>query len=143
MEPKITASVSKGVGTERLLRVPAVDRPLGERNRQHGLRIVDPRGSEFGGGPVAVTRVVNKYKEPFDVYIGRPSIFGNPYKIGKNANRAEVLVAYSVYFEVRIEKDEDFRKEVEKLKGKRLGCYCKPLPCHGDVIVDWLETKLK
>lgn len=142
MEPEIATGVSKGGDAERHLRIPSVDGTLAERHRQHGLRVVVPRGREFGGGPVAVTRVVNKYKEPFDVYIGRPSIFGNPYKIGK-ATREEVVLAYSIYFDMRINKDEKFRKAVEALRGKRLGCYCKPLPCHGDVIVDWLETKSK
>lgn len=89
----------------------------------------------------SITTVVNiKTDKKFDVYIGRPSKFGNPYRIGKGQTRSEVLLAYSVYFEVRMNKDDDFRKAVEALRGKTLGCYCKPQPCHGDVIADWLNT---
>ena len=85
------------------------------------------------------TGVVNKRKEPYDVYIGRPSIFGNPLKIGVDGNREEVVRKYKDYFYGRLENDEEFKTKVLGLKGKTLGCYCKPLPCHGDVIVEYQE----
>lgn len=85
------------------------------------------------------TRVVNKNNnEWYDVYIGRGSKFGNPYEIGKDGSREEVIEKYREWFMKKIKK-ERFRKEVLKLKGKKLGCYCSPKPCHGDVIVEWLE----
>lgn len=86
------------------------------------------------------TTVVHCKKESYDVYIGRPSIFGNPYTIGKDGDREEVLVAYQVYFDKRIESDKEFRDAVEQLKGKRLGCWCKPLACHGDIIAEYLDS---
>lgn len=87
-----------------------------------------------------MTTLANIHKrEAYDVYIGRPSPFGNPYKIGKGQTREEVIAAYEVYFTVKVEKDADFKRQVEALKDKVLGCYCKPAPCHGDVIVKWLD----
>ena len=38
------------------------------------------------------TRVVNCKKEPYDVYIGRPSKWGNPFKIGRDGSRQEVIL---------------------------------------------------
>lgn len=85
------------------------------------------------------TRVANKYKEKCDVYIGRPSIFGNHFKIGIDGNREEVIEKYRAYFYKRLESDRHFKLEVLSLRGKVLGCFCKPLPCHGDVIVEYLN----
>jgi len=45
-----------------------------------------------------VTRVVNKYHEDYDVYIGRGSKWGNPYVIGKDGNREEVIKQYEEWF---------------------------------------------
>ena len=84
------------------------------------------------------TTVVNLRKEKHDAYIGRGSIFGNPFYIGKDGNREQVIEKYKKYFEKKLE-DNRFRHEVLKLKGKVLGCYCKPLACHGDVIAEYLN----
>jgi hypothetical protein len=84
------------------------------------------------------TRVVNKKKEPWDVYIGRGSAFGNRYIIGKDGTRKEVIAKYRKWFVKMLRKDR-FHRAVMKLKGKRLGCFCKPKACHGDVIVEYLE----
>jgi len=86
-----------------------------------------------------MTTVVNRAKEQHDVYIGRPSIFGNPYRVSRDCPRAEAITKYRVWFLKRIERDKKFRAYVEALRGKRLGCYCAPLACHGDVIVEWLN----
>ena len=43
------------------------------------------------------TVVVNKRLEKCDIYIGRPSLFGNPFKIGKDGTRAEVIEKYEAY----------------------------------------------
>ena len=76
-------------------------------------------------------KVVNKYKEPFDVYIGRGSKWGNPFKIGhEGASRAEVIQMYEVYM-----RGSSLRDQLYELDDKVLGCFCKPLACHGDVLV--------
>lgn len=87
-----------------------------------------------------MTKVVNKFKEPFDVYIGRPSIFGNTFEIGVDGDRNLVIGKFTAYFYDCIGTNENFRKSVEKLKGKTLGCYCSPKPCHGDVIARYLDN---
>lgn len=87
-----------------------------------------------------MTTVVNKYKSKFDVYIGRPSIFGNPYAIGKDGTRDEVIEKYFHYFNNRIINDPIFLEEVLKLKDKILGCFCSPQKCHGDIIVNFLNN---
>jgi hypothetical protein len=52
----------------------------------------------------SITSIHNKYKETFEVYIGRPSIFGNPFTIGKDGSREEVIIKYKTYFYDRIKK---------------------------------------
>ena len=86
--------------------------------------------------------VVNKYESPFDVYIGRGSIWGNPFVIGKHGNRAEVIAMYRKYLWRRMSHGQVSLDDLLALDGKRLGCFCKPLPCHGDVIkaaVEWAK----
>jgi hypothetical protein len=41
--------------------------------------------------------VVHCKKEPFDIYIGRPSIWGNPFEIGKDGGRTDVIEKYEVW----------------------------------------------
>jgi hypothetical protein len=88
-----------------------------------------------------VTRVVNLYKEPFDVYIGRPGKgqsgeFGNPYK---GMPKQEAIALFRKYFYKRLKDDPIFNRRVRSLKGKRLGCFCAPKNCHGDVIAEYLN----
>lgn len=86
--------------------------------------------------PGIVVRVdrANRY----DVYIGRPSIWGNPFshKPGTLAqfrvkDRAEAIAAYERW----IQTQPDLLARLPELRGKVLGCWCAPMPCHGDVLV--------
>jgi len=99
------------------------------------------------------TKVVNLRKEPFDVYIGRAGrgrsgYFGNPVIIGKKCpvccevhrNGGSTLPCYTECFNRRMARDLEFRRRICELRGKTLGCFCKPGPCHGDVIVAWLNA---
>jgi hypothetical protein len=93
-----------------------------------------------------ITKVVNLRKEPYDVYIGRTGkgqdgYFGNPYEIGKDGDREQVIAKYKNYFNTKIIYDEEFRKRILELKGKTLGCFCKPLACHGDIIRSYLDRE--
>lgn len=85
------------------------------------------------------TEVINTYKtkDLNYIYIGRGSPFGNPFVIGKDGTREEVIEKYRSYFKGRLE-DPIFRSMVMRLKGKKLGCFCKPQHCHGTVILEWL-----
>ena len=96
------------------------------------------------GAPV-LTTVVNLLADPYDVYIGRPGrgrdgSFGNPFRIGPHGSRAQVLERFQQYFRHRLATDPAFRHRVEALRGKRLGCFCKPLACHGDIIADHVNS---
>ena len=84
---------------------------------------------------MAETRVVNKVRESFDVYIGRPSKWGNPFLIGKDGSREMVIKSYKQW--VNHPEQVQLRADIKvELKGKRLGCYCKPKACHGDVLAE-------
>ena len=74
-----------------------------------------------------------------DVYIGRGTPFGNIFRIGVDGDREQVLAKYKEYFYRRLT-DPIFRSKVLELKGKVLGCWCKPLACHGDIIAEYLNT---
>jgi hypothetical protein len=102
------------------------------------------RHQERKSEPTMQTVVVNIYKEQFDVYIGRAGrgqdgYFGNPFRIGCGMSREDAVQRFQRYFIDRIEKDSEFKWRVLAVKGKRLGCFCKPKACHGDVIADWLN----
>lgn len=85
----------------------------------------------------SVTKVVNLRKEKYDVYIGRPSKWGNPFVSGRDGDRKEVIDKYRSY----IMNNYELLNSLEELRGKKLGCFCKPLACHGDVLVDLLERR--
>lgn len=77
------------------------------------------------------------------VYIGRPTIFGNPIRLADPTDEGErerVIVQYAEYFQTRIASDAVFRRAVEALRGRDLGCWCAPRRCHGEVILAWLAT---
>lgn len=84
------------------------------------------------------TIVVNCNKDDYDVYIGRPSLFGNPFIIGKDGTRNEVIEKYHKW----IIQQPLVMQEIKKLKGKRLGCYCAPLKCHGDILAELANNLL-
>jgi hypothetical protein len=77
------------------------------------------------------TTVVNKDIMDFDVYIGRGSKWGNPYRIGPDGTREEVIKKYILYLLAHPDLIEQAKVE---LKDKVLGCFCKPLDCHGDIL---------
>jgi len=88
-----------------------------------------------------MSKVVHFKKHPYDVYIGRPSKWGNPFshKDGtlaefKMATREEAIAAYRKW----ITEGEGMHllDDLHELKGKVLGCWCKPLACHGDVLAE-------
>lgn len=78
--------------------------------------------------------VVNKYKSEYDVYIGRGSIWGNPFPVGEHGTRQAVIAKYSKHLADCLLNGTIKVSDLAQLKGKRLGCFCHPKPCHGDVI---------
>lgn len=106
-----------------------------------------------------MTRVISIRQAPTDwqnnnqyVYIGRAGkgmngTFGNPIVIGKvcmicgdvHSTGGSTLPCYKEYLLTRMATDEAFATAVKSLKGKTLVCFCKPAPCHGDVIASILN----
>lgn len=76
-----------------------------------------------------------------EVYIGRPSRWGNRYVIGRHGSRAEVISKYREYILGAIEEKpaliETMRRE---LRGKKLVCHCAPKACHGDVLAELVDA---
>jgi len=107
-----------------------------------------PKDSDTISIMMEKTRAVNVKNRNCDVYIGRanktydenkPSLFCNPFRLQDGFSREQAIEFFRAYFYYRLEHDEKFRKAVQKLKGKTLGCWCHPKACHGDVIVEYLE----
>jgi hypothetical protein len=86
-------------------------------------------------------KVVNLYKESYDVYIGRPrsgdstSIWANPFKLYCEDCRDEIIYNYRKHLWKQIQQGIVTRDMLIALDGKILGCFCKPKSCHGDVII--------
>jgi len=88
---------------------------------------------------MARTTVVH-LREAHDVYIGRGrGIWGNPYKIGPDGTREEVLQKYRAYLLASPNLLAQARRE---LRGRRLGCFCKPLACHGDILAELVDQEV-
>lgn len=85
------------------------------------------------------TKVVHYKRDEYDIYIGRPSKWGNPFFIGRDGSRKEVIEKYREW----IMNQPELLKEIPKLKGKRLGCFCSPKPCHGDVLAELADMEIK
>jgi hypothetical protein len=83
--------------------------------------------------------VVHCKKNKYDVYIGRPSKWGNPFEIGKDGDREEVIRKYHDW----ILTQDNLLKELHTLENKILGCWCYPLRCHGDILIKLINERLK
>jgi hypothetical protein len=78
------------------------------------------------------TQVVHCKQSKYDIYIGRPSKWGNPFFMGIDGTRDEVIQQYREY----ILSKPELLADVHHLRGKILACWCKPWPCHGDVLAE-------
>jgi hypothetical protein len=85
-------------------------------------------------------RVLNKKNDGYfiqslgrnAVYIGRGSKWGNPFVIGKDGDREEVITKYMEH----LAESTQLLEAIPTLAGKFLVCYCAPEPCHGDILID-------
>lgn len=68
----------------------------------------------------------------YDIRIDRASKWGNPFHIGDDGTREEVIQKYREW----VTNQPHLMKEMRHLQGKRLGCWCSPNSCHGDVLVE-------
>lgn len=92
------------------------------------------------------TKVVNLNDEPYEVYIGRGSKWGNPFTHVTNKTtlakyivptRDEAIESYRNYIEYG--EGKHLLKDLHELDGKILGCFCKPKSCHGDILIELIK----
>ncbi len=88
-------------------------------------------------------KVVHFKKDPYDIYIGRGSKWGNPFshKDGtmarfKVSSRSEAVDSYREW----IKTQPNLMNDLPELKDKTLGCWCKPQACHGDVLKELVDS---
>lgn len=107
-------------------------------------------------------KVVHVKKEPFDLYIGRQdnrskppfkkSKWNNPFLIDKtdkkrDGTREEVLEKYRQYllyneqFGKNLPDGRELLKDLPELRGKILGCWCRPERCHGDILIELMSNR--
>jgi len=84
------------------------------------------------GESLAKTRLVNCRREESDLFIGRPSKWHNPFHIGPDGTREQVVAKYRQW----VIRQPRLLREIRSLRGKVLGCNCPPLPCHGEVLAE-------
>lgn len=84
-------------------------------------------------------KVVHCKKEKYDIYIGRPSKWGNPFTHKQTGTKAEIIVSSREEavksYETWIKTQPELMNSLVELKGKILGCWCSPLACHGDILL--------
>lgn len=101
-----------------------------------------------------MSKGVKKWMEDENnVYIGRKgvvfidkarfppksSIFANPYKVGKDGTNEEVAYKFRKHIITKLETGEITLDQLFELKNKNLGCWCHPLRCHGDILLEIIE----
>jgi hypothetical protein len=77
-----------------------------------------------------------------DVYIGRPSAWGNRFVIGVDGNRVDVIEKYRAWITSDDRVAVALRQNLYRLRGKRLVCWCAPAPCHGDVLAELADGEV-
>ena len=73
--------------------------------------------------------------------VGRPSVLGHPYVVGRHGTKAHVVALYRLWLRQQWHRGGAVRQELERLAAKyrrdgqlTLLCWCAPRPCHADVI---------
>lgn len=99
--------------------------------------------------------VVHCKRNKYDVYVGRPSKWGNPFLIDEDTPRDDVLKMYREWLDGDREislvaaksmgigfrlKPPTIQEIKEELRGKVLGCWCAPRPCHADILAEIANT---
>ena len=81
-------------------------------------------------------RVVNvRHNSRYDLYVGRPSKWGNPFVIDRDHDRETVIAQYRAWLLTR----PALLEALPELRGKTLACWCAPRACHADVLVELAE----
>lgn len=85
-----------------------------------------------------MTRVVNVHKDPYDIYIGRPSKWGNPFRMQTGISRAQAVALHREWWYAP-EQEKLREAALVELKDKVLACHCHPLACHGHTIAEFIN----
>lgn len=92
-----------------------------------------------------VNRRTHQAKEG-DLYIGRPSRWGNPFRIGRDGDREQVVQSYRRLLYLNVLNGTITLEELASLRNRNLVCYCAPALCHGHVLeaaANWAYGKLE
>lgn len=84
-----------------------------------------------------MSNVVNSKVDKYDVYIGRPSKWGNPFSMKLESDRDFVVLKHKLWLNTR----PDLLRSLGELKDKKLGCFCAPKSCHGDTLTDLASSR--
>src|SRR5215210_4510937 len=88
---------------------------------------------EAGRGIANMQTVVNmRSTKEYDVRIDRRTEFGNPFKIGEDGTREEVVEKHMMYLRKHPDLVEKLATRLKETGGTTLGCWCAPASCHGD-----------
>ena len=78
---------------------------------------------------------------PGQIYVGRPSPLGNPYLLGRDGNREEVIAQYRRWLWAQLQspgspQERELRRLLAQAQSGELEllCWCAPLPCHAEVV---------
>lgn len=80
------------------------------------------------------------------VVIDRTTRWGNPFRIGRDGSRADVIEKYKQWLWKQVQSKRILLRDLAELHGRTLGCHCAPLPCHGDVLARaaaWATERLQ
>lgn len=82
--------------------------------------------------------VVHWKRQQYDIYVGRPSAWGNVYHVGIDGTREEVIAKHRAW----LLKQPILLARLPELRGKILGCWCAPKPCHADILAELANAPL-
>jgi hypothetical protein len=93
-------------------------------------------------GETEYGRVVHCKREPYDILIDRTTAWGNPFMLGRDGDRDQVIAEYLEWVVLNEGRTATWiREHVHELRGKTLGCWCAPQACHGDILLALANQK--
>lgn len=114
-------------------------------DKQANLERIKKKISHVEVQPHNIVVRVNRSEDNFDIYIGRANInkyhklpeskWHNPFKVNKDGTREQVIEKYHEY----LLQNDDLLEALPELHNKVLGCWCKPDPCHGDILAKYAD----
>lgn len=86
---------------------------------------------------ISAARRVSEERAGRQVYVGRPTKWGNPFVIGRDGSRDEVIEKYRAMLDEAWDgRGHPLLKDLGDLTGRDLVCWCAPEPCHADVLLE-------